>query len=106
MIAWIIKILVLEVFGFSVGRREMDISFPYTYYKKKTKKSTLIFVAIFWFCCIMGLLSLKPFFFPMLKYACTNCSYVYNPFIGDEQNPEGTFFDALEESWMCPHCGE
>lgn len=42
----------------------------------------------------------------MLKYACTNCSYVYNPFIGDEQNPEGTFFDTLDESWICPHCGE
>lgn len=42
----------------------------------------------------------------MQKYTCTTCSYVYNPFIGDEQTPEGTFFESLDESWTCPHCGE
>lgn len=42
----------------------------------------------------------------MQKYACTNCSCVYNPFIGEESVESRIFFDDLDESWVCPHCGE
>jgi len=42
----------------------------------------------------------------MQKYTCTACSYIYNPFIGEENIPSGTAFENLSESWNCPHCGE
>ncbi|EKE29119.1 MAG: acyl-CoA dehydrogenase protein [uncultured bacterium (gcode 4)] len=44
----------------------------------------------------------------MLKYHCTNCWYVYNPYIWDpEQEAEpGTDFESLNEDWLCPVCAE
>lgn len=42
----------------------------------------------------------------MQKFTCTNCSYLYNPFTGEEDILPGTSFDNLDESWTCPHCGE
>lgn len=42
----------------------------------------------------------------MQKYTCTACSYTYNPFIWEENIPPGTAFEDLDESWICPHCGE
>lgn len=42
----------------------------------------------------------------MQKFTCTGCSYIYNPFLGEENILPGTAFENLEESWNCPHCGE
>ncbi|NDK19393.1 hypothetical protein GW819_00975 [Candidatus Gracilibacteria bacterium] len=42
----------------------------------------------------------------MQKFTCTACSYVYNPFIGEENIAQGTVFEDIDESWVCPHCGE
>ncbi|MFA6090225.1 MAG: rubredoxin [Candidatus Gracilibacteria bacterium] len=42
----------------------------------------------------------------MQKFTCTACSYIYNPFIGEENTPSITAFEDLDESWNCPHCGE
>lgn len=42
----------------------------------------------------------------MQKFTCTNCNYTYNPFIGEENISPGTSFYDLEESWICPQCGE
>lgn len=42
----------------------------------------------------------------MQKFTCTNCSYVYNPFIWEEDIPIGTSFEDLGEAFLCPHCGE
>lgn len=42
----------------------------------------------------------------MQKFTCTSCSYIYNPFIWEEDISAGTSFENLPESWKCPHCGE
>lgn len=44
----------------------------------------------------------------MQKYICTNCKYVYSPYIGDEeQNIESwTDFLDVDEFWTCPSCHE
>ena len=42
----------------------------------------------------------------MQKFTCTSCSYIYNPFIGEEDIQPGTAFEDLNESWECPQCGE
>jgi rubredoxin len=42
----------------------------------------------------------------MQKFTCTACSYIYNPFIGEEGIEPGTVFEDIKESWSCPHCGE
>lgn len=42
----------------------------------------------------------------MQKFTCTACSYIYNPFIGEEDIPPWTAFENLDESWICPQCGE
>jgi len=43
----------------------------------------------------------------MSKYACTVCSYGYNPALGDPENgiPPGTPFEDLPGDWRCPWCG-
>ncbi len=43
----------------------------------------------------------------MQRYACTTCSYGYNPALGDPENniPPGTAFDDLPNDWRCPWCG-
>lgn len=44
----------------------------------------------------------------MLKFTCTGCRYIYNPYIWDmEQEIEpGTDFFEIREDWTCPVCGE
>ena len=44
----------------------------------------------------------------MLKYHCINCSYVYSPYIWDPENniEPVTFFEDLDELWICPSCHE
>lgn len=42
----------------------------------------------------------------MQKFTCTSCSYVYNPFLWEEDILPGTTFEDLYESWTCPHCGD
>ena len=43
----------------------------------------------------------------MRRYACTVCSYGYDPALGDRENgiPRGTPFEDLPEDWRCPWCG-
>jgi len=43
----------------------------------------------------------------MKKYACTACTYVYDPAVGDPDNdvPPGTAFEDLPDDWVCPECG-
>jgi rubredoxin len=43
----------------------------------------------------------------MAKYRCKVCGYEYNPEFGDPENniPEGTPFEKLPGSWICPICG-
>ena len=42
-----------------------------------------------------------------MKYACLLCGYEYDPSEGDPDNGirEGTDFDDLPASWVCPLCG-
>ncbi len=44
----------------------------------------------------------------MYKYCCTNCGYVYNPFLWDieQEIPAKTFFEDLDIRYYCPSCGE
>lgn len=42
----------------------------------------------------------------MQKYTCSECSYIYNPFIGEENIAPGTFFEDIDDEWQCPQCGE
>lgn len=41
------------------------------------------------------------------RYACTICSYAYDPRHGDPERriPPGTSFADLPEDWRCPWCG-
>ena len=41
------------------------------------------------------------------RYRCLHCNYVYSPQIGEPQNgiPEGTAFEDLPETYVCPICG-
>lgn len=41
----------------------------------------------------------------MQKFTCSACSYIYNPFIWEEDILPGTAFEYLDENWICPHCG-
>ena len=43
----------------------------------------------------------------MAKYRCKVCGYEYNPKFGDPDNniSEGTAFEDLPDSWVCPICG-
>ncbi len=42
----------------------------------------------------------------MDKYICTNCGYIYDPEIGDDESgiAPGTAFDDLPDDWICPVC--
>jgi rubredoxin len=42
-----------------------------------------------------------------MKYQCTICGYVYDPAAGDPEHgiEPGTAWEAIPESWTCPHCG-
>ena len=42
----------------------------------------------------------------MQKFTCTACSYIYNPFLWEEDIVSGTDFNDLSKNWACPHCGE
>ena len=43
----------------------------------------------------------------MIKFRCTLCNYVYNPFEGapDDGIPAGTPWEEVPEDWQCPLCG-
>lgn len=44
----------------------------------------------------------------MTRYRCKLCGYIYSPMRGEPHNgiPEGTPFDELPESYVCPVCGQ
>ncbi len=41
-----------------------------------------------------------------MKYICINCSYIYDPEVGDPDNgvPPGTAFEDISDDWVCPLC--
>jgi rubredoxin len=41
------------------------------------------------------------------RYRCKICNYIYSPLIGEPRNgiPEGTTFEDLPETYICPVCG-
>ena len=43
----------------------------------------------------------------MQKYVCDVCGYVYDPYVGDEDNDiaPNTAFEDLPEDFACPLCG-
>jgi len=43
----------------------------------------------------------------MDKWECQACGYVYDSGLGDPDNgiPDGTSFEDLPDSWVCPQCG-
>ena len=43
----------------------------------------------------------------MNKYRCTVCGYIYDPAKGDpdSEQPAGTSFESLPDTWVCPECG-
>jgi len=43
-----------------------------------------------------------------VRYRCKLCGYIYSPLRGEPHNgiPEGTEFDDLPESYVCPVCGQ
>ena len=43
----------------------------------------------------------------MQKYVCDVCGYVYDPYVGDEENgiAPNTAFEDLPEDWVCPLYG-
>jgi rubredoxin len=42
------------------------------------------------------------------RYRCRLCGYIYSPLRGEPHNgiPEGTAFDDLPETYVCPVCGQ
>jgi rubredoxin len=44
---------------------------------------------------------------PMKKYVCSVCGYVYDPAQGDPDNgvASGTAWEDVPEDWVCPVCG-
>lgn len=42
------------------------------------------------------------------RYRCSLCGYIYSPLRGEPHNgiPEGTEFDDLPNSYVCPVCGQ
>jgi len=44
----------------------------------------------------------------MTRYRCKLCGYIYSPLRGEPHNgiPEGTAFDDLPDSYVCPVCGQ
>ncbi|MDD1676971.1 MAG: rubredoxin [Methanomicrobiales archaeon] len=42
------------------------------------------------------------------RYKCTLCGYIYSPLRGEPHNgiPEGTEFEDLPETYVCPVCGQ
>ncbi len=43
----------------------------------------------------------------MQKYKCEICGYIYDPAVGDSESEitQGTAFEDIDESWVCPICG-
>lgn len=43
----------------------------------------------------------------MSKWECTDCGYIYDPALGDEDGgiAPGTAFEDLPADWVCPDCG-
>jgi len=44
----------------------------------------------------------------MTRYRCKLCGYIYSPLRGEPHNgiPEGTPFDELPDTYVCPVCGQ
>lgn len=44
----------------------------------------------------------------MLKYICTNCKYIYSPYVWDIEHGIESWvdFDDIDEFWKCPSCSE
>lgn len=44
----------------------------------------------------------------MTRYRCKLCGYIYSPMRGEPHNgiPEGTPFDELPDTYVCPVCGQ
>jgi rubredoxin len=42
----------------------------------------------------------------MKRYECTDCGYIYDPAIADEENGivVGTSFEDLPDDWVCLDC--
>lgn len=45
--------------------------------------------------------------FPMDKWVCTVCGYIYDETVGDPDHgiAAGTKFEDIPEDWVCPVCG-
>jgi rubredoxin len=45
---------------------------------------------------------------PIQRYRCRICGYIYSPLRGEPHNgiPEGTAFDDLPNTYVCPVCGQ
>ena len=43
----------------------------------------------------------------MDRFECTVCGYIYDPEKGDPDNgvTQGTAFEELPDTWVCPICG-
>lgn len=43
----------------------------------------------------------------MQKYLCTDCRYIYNPYLWDEEQEIEAWveFYSIDENWTCPICG-
>jgi len=43
----------------------------------------------------------------MQKYICKVCGYVYDPAVGDPESgiKQGTAFESIPNTWVCPICG-
>ncbi|MBU1118293.1 rubredoxin [Patescibacteria group bacterium] len=41
------------------------------------------------------------------KYICTECEYIYDPYVGEPDSAiiPGTPFNHIPENWLCPVCG-
>jgi len=41
------------------------------------------------------------------QYYCERCWYIYDDTVGDPEGyiPQGTKFEDLPETWVCPDCG-
>jgi rubredoxin len=50
----------------------------------------------------------KGKFTSVQRYRCRLCGYIYSPLRGEPHNgiPEGTEFDDLPETYVCPVCGQ
>ncbi len=72
------------------------------YIKENIKKSIFIKFAL-----VIFLIKMPKINHIFMKYTCTNCRYVYNPYFWDEEQEieAWTDFFAISEDRLCPVCG-